>query len=93
MEAWGIVAGGGNRVDGSSSGDSGMSDALTDKQIALLCAIGERDPSNLKDDQKRDLAVLIFDGYVEATGNQSGPIFKLTEKGAAFLGERGAGAE
>lgn len=68
-----------------------MSDELTDNQIALLCDIGEYDLSKASNEQKRDFATLIFEGYVEATGKQSGPIFKLTAKGAAFLSERGAG--
>jgi hypothetical protein len=68
-----------------------MSDDLTDSQIALLCAIEEHDDSEASNDQKRDLAQLIARGYVRATEDHTGSIFKLTAKGAAFLGERGAG--
>ena len=42
-------------------------------------------------DQKRDLATLIAGGYVRRAADGPGSAFKLTDKGAAFLGERGAG--
>jgi hypothetical protein len=68
-----------------------MSDDLTDYQIALLCAIGEAHAANLTEDKKRDLERLISGGYVVPTESQPGSHFKLTAKGAQFLGERGAG--
>ena len=68
-----------------------MSDDLTNSQIALLCAIEEHDDSNSSSDQKRDLEALTSGGYVQATRNHPGSAFQLTAKGAAFLGERGAG--
>jgi hypothetical protein len=68
-----------------------MSDDLTNSQIALLCDIGEHDLSKLTGDQKRDLERLISGGYVEPTESHPGSAFKLTAKGNAFIGERGAG--
>jgi hypothetical protein len=68
-----------------------MSDDLTNSQIALLCAIGEADPSKLSGDHTRDLEELISEGYVVPTDRHPGSSFKLTAKGAEFLGERGAG--
>ena len=68
-----------------------MSDNLTNSQIALLCAIEEHDDSEATSNQKRDLARLISDGYVQPTKHHPGSSFELTAKGAAFLGERGAG--
>jgi hypothetical protein len=41
-----------------------MSDDLTDEEIALLCAIGEADPSKLTGNQTRDLEQLISKGHV-----------------------------
>jgi hypothetical protein len=66
-----------------------MPDDLTDSQIALLCDIGEFEPSKQTEDKKRDLERLVADGYVEPAGSRPG--FKLTAKGVKFLGERGAG--
>lgn len=68
-----------------------MSDELTDSQIALLCAIEEHDDSEATSEQKRDLARLLMAGYAQPTGDHSGSAYALTAKGAAFLGERGAG--
>jgi len=68
-----------------------MSDDLTDDEIALLCAIGETDPSKLSCNQTRDLERLILEGYVEATDSYPKSTFKLTAKAMEFLGERGAG--
>ncbi|MGA7198763.1 hypothetical protein [Roseiarcus sp.] len=68
-----------------------MSDDLTNSQIALLCEIGECDPTELTGDQKSDLDRLLFEGYVEPTESHPGSNFKLTAKGGEFLGERGAG--
>jgi hypothetical protein len=67
-----------------------MSDELTDSQTALLCDLGEFDLSKASADQKRDLEQLLAGGYVEREKHGQFP-FKLTPKGAAFLGERGAG--
>jgi hypothetical protein len=66
-----------------------MPDDLTDDQIALLCHIGEFDPSKQAEDKKHDLERLISGGYVELAGTR--PAYKLTAKGNKFLGERGAG--
>jgi hypothetical protein len=66
-----------------------MSNDLTDDQVALLCAIGEFDPSKQTEDKKRDLEWLISGGYVELAGSRHA--YKLTAKGNKFLGERGAG--
>jgi hypothetical protein len=66
-----------------------MPDDLTDDQIALLCEIGEFDPSKQTEDRRHDLARLIAGGYLEVAG--SSPPYKLTAKGNKFLGERGAG--
>ena len=68
-----------------------MSDDLTNSQIALLCDIGECDPSELTGDQKSDLDRLLSEGYVEPTESHPGSNFKLTAKGGEFLGKRGAG--
>ena len=68
-----------------------MSDDLTDSEIALLCDIGEYDLSKATADQKRGLERLLSEGYVEPTPGHPGSAFKLTAKGAEFLGHRGAG--
>jgi hypothetical protein len=68
-----------------------MSDNLTNSQIELLCEIGEYDPLQLTGDQKRDLERLLSEGFVAPTATHPGSKFTLTAKGAAFLGERGAG--
>jgi hypothetical protein len=68
-----------------------MSDDLTNSEVALLCDIGQSDPSRLTSDQKIDLERLLSEGYVELAQNHPGSIFKLTAKGAEFLGMRGAG--
>ena len=68
-----------------------MSDELTDSQISLLCAIEEHDDSEADPEQKSDLARLLLAGYAEPTGDHPGSAYQLTAKGAAFLGERGAG--
>jgi hypothetical protein len=68
-----------------------MSDELTDSQIALLCAIEEHDESDASSEQKRDLARLLMAGYAQPTADHPGSAYALTAKGAAFLGERGAG--
>jgi hypothetical protein len=66
-----------------------MSDDLTDDQIALLCDVGEFDPSKQTEDKKRDLERLVSGGYVQPTDGH--PAFRLTAKGTEFLGKRGAG--
>jgi hypothetical protein len=68
-----------------------MSDDLTDDEIALLCAIGETDPSKLIGNQTRDLERLISKGYLEPADSDPESTFKITKKGMEFLGERGAG--
>ena len=68
-----------------------MPDNLTNSQIALLCSIGERDPSKLSPQDAQELERLRAEGYVEPAGDKPGPAMKLTAKGVAFLGERGAG--
>lgn len=68
-----------------------MSDELTDSQIALLCAIEEHDDSEASNERKRDLARLLMAGYAKPIGDHPGSGYALTAKGAAFLGERGAG--
>jgi len=68
-----------------------MSNDLTDAQIALLCDIGEDDLIKATAEHKRDLERLISGGYVESAENHPHSPFKLTPKGAEFLGERGAG--
>jgi hypothetical protein len=68
-----------------------MSDDLTDAQVALLCDIGDYHPSKQTEDRKRNLEPLISGGYVEPCTSDPGSAFRLTAKGVAFLGERGAG--
>jgi len=68
-----------------------MSDELTDSQIALLCAIEEHDDSEATPEQKSDLARLLLAGYAQPAGDHPGSAYQLIAKGAAFLGERGAG--
>jgi hypothetical protein len=66
-------------------------DELTDDEIALLCAIGEADPTKLTGNQTRDLERLIEGGYVAPVDDNPASAFKPTTKGMEFLGERGAG--
>ena len=68
-----------------------MRDELTDSQIALLCDIEESDLTKFDGERKRDLERLLSKGYVVPTNSHPGSAFKLTAKGADFLGERGAG--
>jgi hypothetical protein len=58
------IAACGNQGNGSGigTGDNGMSDELTNSQIALLCGIGEFHLPELSSDQKRDLERLISGG-------------------------------
>jgi len=62
-----------------------MSDDLTDDEIALLCAIGEADPSKLIGNQTRDLERLISNGYLEPADSDPESTFKLTAKVCSFL--------
>jgi hypothetical protein len=68
-----------------------MSDELSNDQIALLCGIEEQEPPKLVGDKKRDLEQLVAAGYVEPAGAPQGHALRLTAKGIAFLGARGAG--
>ena len=68
-----------------------MTDDLTDDEIALLCDIGEHDVSNLTVEKRQELQRLLSGGYIKLTGGHPASHFKLTAKGAEFLGERGAG--
>jgi predicted transcriptional regulator len=68
-----------------------MPDELTNDQIALLCEVGEYDLATSTVEQRRELEQLLAAGYIEPTENHPASRFQLTAKGAAFLGERGAG--
>lgn len=68
-----------------------MSEELTDTQVALLCDIGECDPTKLVGDQQDNLVRLLSGGYVKPVSHERGAALKLTAKGAEFLGQRGAG--
>jgi hypothetical protein len=93
VDARGAVAFRNYRHNGSDRGvgGNGMPDELTDYQIALLCDIQEGDLTKFAGDRKRDLERLLSEGYVEPTQSHPGSAFKLTAKGAEFLGLRGAG--
>ena len=81
----------GAMVPTAEFGGNGMPDELTDYQIALLCDLEEGDLTKFAGDRKRDLERLLSEGYVEPTQSHPGSAFKLTGKGAEFLGLRGAG--
>jgi hypothetical protein len=68
-----------------------MPDDLTDTQVALLCEIGELEPSGLSSDQTRDLELLVFGGYLELADSGARKAFTLTAKALEFLGKRGVG--
>lgn len=68
-----------------------MSDALSNAEIALLCAIEEQELSKLTGEKRRDLERLIHDGYAEPRDSAHPERLRLTAKGIAFLGARGAG--
>jgi hypothetical protein len=89
MDTRRTIAGGCNRADGARNGGNTVTDDLRDEQIALLCDIGEYDPSKHAEDKGRDLERLIAGGYVERAGSRQA--YKLTAKGNKLLGERGAG--
>lgn len=74
-----------------------MPGELTNDQIALLCRIGEHDPSAaggdriLQSSDRRDLERLLREDYVVPSNGPSGTALQLTAKGIDFLGKRGAG--
>ena len=68
-----------------------MPDELTNSQIALLCDIGEYNVAKASEEQKRELARLVAEGYAKPSDSRPESPLKLTPKGAALLGERGAG--
>ena len=74
----------------SRTGDNGMSDDLTNQQIALLCDIGEFKMLDLTIERKRDLEHLISVGYVAPTEGDARSAFKLTLEAHNFLSMRGA---
>lgn len=67
----------------------------TDRQIALMCDIGQTTDVDAQD--AGDLAALMGEGFVEAetaapAASRPGPRgYRLTRKGETFLSERGAG--
>lgn len=63
--------------------------ALSKSQIELLVEIGERDLSEVADDERQCLEQLLAGGYIARLESPSR--FKLTVKGTNFLSERGAG--
>ena len=69
---------------------NGMSDDLTNDQIALLCDIGEFKHLNLTVERKRDLEHLISIGYVIPSESPTGSAYMLTPEAHEFLGMRGA---
>jgi hypothetical protein len=73
----------------ASNGQGDAMTELTDNQIALLCDIGEFNPSRQTEEKKHDLEQLISRGYAEPTTGH--PAYKLTAAGTRLLGERGAG--
>jgi hypothetical protein len=66
-----------------------MINALSNSQISLLCDIGEFHLHKASDEQGRDLARLLSEGFVEEA--EAGTRFALSLKGEEFLCERGAG--
>jgi hypothetical protein len=68
-----------------------MPDELTGDQIALLCEVGEFDITMCTVEQRRELERLLAAGYIEPKEGHPASPYQLTAKGAAFLGERGAG--
>jgi hypothetical protein len=68
-----------------------MPDDLTNDQIALLWEIGEQDLSKAIGAKRCQLRRLLAEGYAEPSADRPGSALKLTSKGMAFLGERGAG--
>jgi hypothetical protein len=79
------------RQTGSIPPRSEITNGLTHAQIALLCGIGQSDPSQATDDQKHDLERLVSEGYVSPIESVAGARFELTGKAIEFLGKRGAG--
>jgi hypothetical protein len=66
-----------------------MSDDLTDAQIALLCDIGEFDPSKQTEEKKRELERLISGGSVELAG--AAQLTSSQPKTTSFLASAVAG--
>jgi hypothetical protein len=58
---------------------------LTDKQIAILCDIGQA--SSFDTEKKGEVLNLIVRGYVEKDGD----LFRITPRGEKVLTDRGAG--
>jgi hypothetical protein len=58
---------------------------LTDKQIAILCDIGQA--SSFDTEKKGEVLNLIVRGYVEKDGDP----FRITPRGEKVLTDRGAG--
>ena len=58
---------------------------LTDKQIAILCDIGQA--SSFDEEKKAEVLSLVVRGYVERDGD----LFKITPRGEKVLTDRGAG--
>jgi hypothetical protein len=68
-----------------------MSDDLSNAQIALLCEIGEDVLATPDGNRNGDVEQLVDAGYVAPMKDHRGTGFKLTAKGVALLGKRGAG--
>jgi hypothetical protein len=58
---------------------------LTDKQIAVLCDIGQA--SSFSAEKKAEVLGLVARGFVEKDGD----LFIITPRGAKVLADRGAG--
>jgi len=58
---------------------------ITDKQIAILCDIGQA--SSFDTEKKGEVLNLIVRGYVEKDGD----LFRITPRGEKVLTDRGAG--
>ena len=68
-----------------------MAEELNNDQIAMLCDIGEWDPSKLSTEQAKNLNRLRADGYLEDGEVRGKAALKLTPKAVEYLGQRGAG--
>ena len=60
---------------------------ISNEQIAVLCAIGEG--ASLRTDQMDDVAELLANGLVEASGEAEPENLKLTAQGQQVISERG----
>ena len=67
-----------------AGGLTGRRHRLADAQIALLCEIGEPQPSGLSSDQKRDLDRLASGGFMEPSESGARKAFTLTAKAMSF---------